>query len=147
MTACGGPGSRQALYAGGTIPDLGAWTEGVLDTTSEIEIAFRNPRAELAAIPYSSIVWLEYGREASWRGAGGSVAAKPVGMWPFGLSSGRGRHFLMIVYTDTHGEEQAAMFELGRDIVRSTVSALEARSGKQVLYRDEAARKQFEATR
>ena len=39
------------------------------------------------------------------------------------------------------GKEQAVVFELGKDIVRTTVKILERRSGKDVIYQDDEARK------
>ena len=42
---------------------------------------------------------------------------------------------------DEAGNEQVAILELGKDIVRTTLPILEARSGKKILYQDEESRK------
>jgi hypothetical protein len=48
---------------------------------------------------------------------------------------------LTINYLDEKGRQQAAVFELGKDIVRSTLAALEAHTGKRIEYQDDEARK------
>jgi len=37
--------------------------------------------------------------------------------------------------------DQVAVFELGKDIVRTTLPIIETRSGKKIEYQDEEARK------
>jgi hypothetical protein len=49
-------------------------------------------------------------------------------------------HYLTVVYTDDRGLNQVAILELGKDIVRSTLVAVETRSGTTVEYQDEHAR-------
>jgi hypothetical protein len=44
-------------------------------------------------------------------------------------------------FQDAAGKEQAVVFELGKDIVRTTLSILEARTGKKIQYQDDEARK------
>ena len=59
---------------------------------------------------------------------------------PLFLLSKKRRHYLTIGYIDQQGEQQAAVFELGKRIVRSTLAALEAKTGLRVEYEDEKAR-------
>lgn len=63
----------------------------------------------------------------------------PVGL--FLLFSKKRKHFVTIGYKDAEEKEQVAVFELGKDIVRTTLPILEARSGKKIEYQDEEARK------
>ena len=42
---------------------------------------------------------------------------------------------------DESDKQQAAVFELGKDIVRVTLAAIEARTGRKIEYQDEEARK------
>jgi hypothetical protein len=42
---------------------------------------------------------------------------------------------------DENDKQQAAVFELGKDVVRVTLASLEARSGQKIEYQDEEARK------
>ena len=51
------------------------------------------------------------------------------------------RHHLTITFLDEECRSQVVILELGKDIVRSTLSTLEERSGKPIEYRDEEARK------
>jgi len=38
-------------------------------------------------------------------------------------------------------KQQAAVFEIGKDSIRTTLAALEARTGRKIEYQDEEARK------
>ena len=94
------------------------------------------------SIPYSQIIDIEYGQKAGRR-VGAAVATailiSPVGL--FLLFSKKRKHFVTIGYKDNDGKEQVAVFELGKDIIRTTLSILEARSGKKIEYQDEEAKK------
>ena len=57
------------------------------------------------------------------------------------LFSKKRNHFLTVTYKDAASKEQAAVFELGKDIVRTSVKVVEVRSGKEVQYQDDDARK------
>ena len=63
----------------------------------------------------------------------------PVGL--FLLFSKKRKHYLTINFKDAAGKDQAVVFELGKEIVRTTLAILEARTGKQIQYQDEEARK------
>jgi hypothetical protein len=60
---------------------------------------------------------------------------------PLALFSKKRKHYLTIGFTDADGKQQGAVFELGKDTVRSTLVTLEARSGKQVEYESDEAKK------
>ena len=51
------------------------------------------------------------------------------------------KHFVTIGYKDNDGKDQVVVYELGKDIVRTTLPILEARSGKKIEYQDEDAKK------
>jgi len=125
------------MYVGGTAAELQERMEGTFSTTDEDHIVFTvakkpNPRLE---IPYAAITSLEYGQKAGRR------VAMAVLISPFALFSKKRNHYLTISYNDRQGREQAAVFELGKDIVRTTLKGLEVRSGKSIEYQDEEARK------
>lgn len=63
-----------------------------------------------------------------------------IGALPI-LFSKKRRHYLTIEYQDEQGHAQAAIFEVGKDAIRTVLKTLEVRSGKQVEYEDEDARK------
>ena len=63
----------------------------------------------------------------------------PAGL--FLLFSKKRKHFVTIGYKDNDGKDQVVVYELGKDIVRTTLPILEARSGKKIEYQDEDAKK------
>jgi hypothetical protein len=109
-------------------------TTGTVTTTGEHDFIFRYSGGEIL-VPYASINSLEYGQQAGRR-LGLAIALTPA----FLLSKKR-RHFLTINYVDAGDKQQAAVFELGKSIVRTTLASLEARTGMKMTYQDEEARK------
>lgn len=149
-TAMAGIDSKKAAYHGGTMKDkdfAGAKSavEGILNTGDEKELKFGytlNKEKKVYSIPYDQFIDIEYGQKAGRR-VGAAVATaillSPVGL--FLLFSKKRKHFVTIGYKDNDGKEQVAVFELGKDIVRTTLPILEARSGKKIEYQDEDAKK------
>jgi hypothetical protein len=148
--AWAGIGSKKAAYQGGTtkdkdFPGAKEAVEGILNTSDETELRFEcdfNKAKKVITIPYQQIVDIEYGQKAGRR-VGAAVATavliSPVGL--FLLFSKKRKHFVTIGYKDNDGKEQVAVFELGKDIVRTTLAVLETRSGKKIEYQDEEAKK------
>jgi hypothetical protein len=92
-------------------------------------------------IAYASIQDLEFGQKVNRRlvtTIGAAALAGPVALL---TRSARRRHYLTIAFLDEERRNQVVILELGKEIVRSTLSTLEARSGKPVEYQDEEARK------
>ena len=129
-------GSKKAEYVGGTLSGVKEKTEGVLSTQSESEIVFE-AKGLRVAIPYANISSLEYGQKAGRR-VGVAIMVSPLALF-----SKKRNHFLTVEYSDPDGKKQAAVFELGKDIVRTTLTVIEVRSGKEIEYQDEEARKAF----
>jgi hypothetical protein len=129
------------MYVGGTLK-ISENTEGTINTDDEKVLSFvsKNGTAE---IPYNKITSLEYGQKAGRR-VGATVA---LGVTTLGLGalpmlfSKKRKHYLSIGWTDTEGKPQGAVIELGKNITRSTLMVLETRSGKQVEYESEEAKK------
>ena len=130
-------GGRDAVYIGGTVAGLAEKAEGRFDTTKDDAVSFVPKKKDSASvqIPYAAISELEYGQKAGRR------VAVAVLVSPFALFSKKRNHYLTITYADANGKEQAAVFELGKDIVRTTLKILETRSGKDITYQDDDARK------
>lgn len=128
-------GSKKAEYVGGTIPGLKEMTEGRLSTESEQAITFMPEKSALLTIPYTAITGLEYGQKAGRR------VAVAVLVSPLAIFSKKRKHYLTITYKDAQEKEQAGVFELGKDVVRTTLTIVEVRSGKKIEYQDEEARK------
>jgi hypothetical protein len=78
---------------------------------------------------------LEYGQNAGRR------VAVAVLVSPLALFSKKRKHYLTVNFNDQTGKEQAVVLELGKDIVRTTLTILETRSGKDIEYQDEEAAK------
>ena len=57
------------------------------------------------------------------------------------LFSKKRAHYLTIGFKDDAGKDQVAIIELGKDTVRTTLAIMQTRSGKQIEYQDEEARK------
>jgi hypothetical protein len=78
---------------------------------------------------------LEYGQKAGRR-LGLALAISP---WL--LLSHKRKHFLTVGWKDAQDKQHAAIFELGKSTVRTTIATLEARTGKKVDFQDDEARK------
>lgn len=129
-----GLGSKDTAYIGGTINSIKENTEGKSSATNEKTFSFQYKGGNLL-IPYDRIDSLEYGQKAGRR-IGVAIMVSPIA-----LLSKKRRHFLTISYLDDAEKQQAAVFELGKDVVRVTLASLEARSGRKIEYQDEEARK------
>lgn len=134
-----GLGSKDALYVGGTVPDLKERTEGKADL-ADTAFVFRYKKAQWQ-VPYAQINSLEYGQKAGRRvgAAIGLSLINPAGL--FMLFSKKRKHYLTIGYLDENGKQQAAVFELGKSVIRPTLRGLEEKTGQKVDFEDEEARK------
>jgi hypothetical protein len=149
-TVLAGLNSKKAAYHGGStkekdFPGLTKAIEGNLNSVDEKALKFEytlDNSSKTYSIPYDQFIDIEYGQKAGRR-VGAAVATSllflPAGI--FMLFSKKRKHFVTIGYKDDQGKEQVAVFELGKDIVRTTLPILEARSGKKIEYQDEEAKK------
>ncbi len=149
QTVLAGLGSKKAAYQGGTISSLNNGAkepiEGVLKDT-ETELLFtpddKKKAGTVIRIPYKAITEIEYGQKAGRR-VGAAVATavliSPVGL--FMLFSKKRKHFMTVSWTDPEGKEQVAVLELGKDIIRETLAVTKTKSGKEITYQDEEAKK------
>jgi len=133
----GAVGSRKAEYVGGTLTAITEAAEGLLDTATESQLVFTPERGKGPSImiPYSAITELEYGQKAGRR-VGAAILVNPLLLF-----SKKRKHFLTISYKDKDAKDQAVVLELGKDIVRTTLTIVETRSGKKIEYQDDDARK------
>lgn len=127
--------AKKAEYVGGTVAGLKEKVEGRLDTSDETHLMFNTEESPTVRIPYKSIVELEYGQKAGRR------VAMAILLSPLALFSKKRKHYLSIAYKDAKGQEQAAIFELGKDIVRTSLMVIQTRSGKKIVYQDDEAKK------
>ncbi len=129
-----GLGSDKTLYVGGTVKGLAERTEGKSSAKDEKVFIFTYGANKLE-IPYERVNSLEYGQKAGRR-VGVAIAVTWVALF-----SKKRKHYLTIGYLDEDDKQQAAVFELGKNVVRVTLASLEARTGKKVDYQDDEARK------
>jgi len=132
--AFAGLGSDKTEYLGGTVNSIKEGTEGRSSAKDERVFVFDYQGGKFQ-VPYDQINDLEYGQKAGRR-LGVAIAVT----WMALLSKKR-KHFLTIGFKDENDKQQAAVFELGKNIVRVTLASLEARTGRKVEYEDDEARK------
>jgi len=121
-------------YIGGTIDKLANGSDGSIETTRTSHMLFVSKRRSIE-VPYDQVNLLEYGQKVNRR-VGMAVVVSPL----FLMSKAR-KHFLTIGFTDSDGQQQAMVFRLQKDGVRSLLASLEARTGIKVTFQDEEARK------
>ena len=131
--AWAGLGSNKAMYVGGTLNQVREKTEGKVSATATTVFTFTYKEGTVS-IPYDHVNDLEYGQKAGRR-LGLAIVVNPLLFF-----SKKRVHFLTVGYEDSDGKQQAAVFELGKDIVRVTLASLEARTGRKIEYEDEEAR-------
>jgi hypothetical protein len=128
-----GLGSKKAAYVGGTVNSIKEGTEGDSSATDAKVFTFTYAGGKLS-IPYDQVDAIEYGQKAGRR-VGVAIAISPIA-----LLSKKRRHFLTVSWKDEDNKQQAAVFELGKDIVRTELVTLEARTGRKIEYQDDEAR-------
>jgi hypothetical protein len=126
--------AKKASYRGGTLSQIESAHPGLLSLAAPDRLIFVTDQTQVE-VSYRAIRSLEYGQHAGRR-LGLAIAVSPL----FLLSKKR-KHYLTIHFVDESGIAQAAVFELGKKIVRTTLAALSARTGLRIEFEDEEARK------
>jgi hypothetical protein len=127
----------KAVYVGGTLA-VKEKTEAPIDLHGTDDLVFR-PKGAPVRISWSGIDEIEYGQKVGHR------MKTAIFLTPLSLFSKNRHHFVTLSFKDLEGREQAAVFELDKNDVRSALAILRARSGKEVTYQDEQASKQMGA--
>jgi hypothetical protein len=130
----GRPSGDRAEYVGGTRPDIPLHNNGVIQTADETYFVFRSKQTEIK-IPYERINLLEYGQKVDRRYISATVIS------PLFLLAKKREHFLTIGFQDDDGHQEAMIFRVDKDDIRAALVSLEARTGQQVQFQDEEARK------
>ena len=123
------------MYLGGTIP-MAPKSEGVMSTSDETKLVFVAEKGlGMVEIPWKSIEEAEYGQKVGRR------MKTAIFLTPIALFSKSRKHYLTLTYKDAKGEMQSGVFELGKELVRTTLTVVETRMGRKVTYQDEEAAK------
>jgi len=122
------------MYLGGTVNSIKEGTQGVSSTQDEKNFVFTYKDGSLS-IPYDRVDSLEYGQKSGRR------LGLALTISPWLLLSKKRKHFLTISWKDETDKQQAAVLELGKDVIRTQLATLEARTGRKVEYQDDEARK------
>ena len=132
----------KAAYFGGTVLIfVGAKdpVEGRIDTANPDFLILRAQskpfEGQELQIPYKQIQDLEYGQKAGRRV--GAAIGYSLLLGPLGLLT----LFSKKPWKDEVEKEQVAVIELGKDIVRAALPIVKTRSGKEITYQDEEAKK------
>ena len=132
--AFAGIGHDVTMYVGGTENQIKDGTEGKSSEKDEKNFLFQY-KAGTLSIPYDQVNNLEYGQKAGRR------LGVAIALTPLALFSKKRKHSLSVGWKDEQDKQHAAVFELGKSIVRVTIVTLEARTGRKVEYEDDEARK------
>lgn len=122
------------MYVGGTIASLPDRTNGNLDRSEQDAAIFRSKKGSFS-IQYSKVTSLEYGQKAGRR-VGVALVVNPLFLF-----SKKRKHFLTVGFSDDAGNPQGVVLEIGKKYVRAVLNTFETKSGHQVEYESEEARK------
>ncbi len=128
-----GLGGR-AEYVGGTITEIPPGCEGTVEAVDAQFFVFYSKKASWR-VPYEKINLVEYGEKVDRR----YIAAVIIS--PLFLLAKKRQHFLTVGYSDQEDRQQAMIFKINKDDIRTTLVVLEARTGRKVEFQDEDARK------
>jgi hypothetical protein len=128
-------GKDKVMYVGGTVP-VAPKAEGTLATTDDTKMLFVAEKGGgMIEIPWKQIEEAEYGQKVGRR------IKTAILLTPLALFSKGRKHYLTVTYKDRNDEAQSAVFELGKETVRTTLAVVEARTGRKITYQDEEAAK------
>ncbi len=132
LGAAHGMGGR-AEYIGGTYSQLAVNNPGEIEATDSTYFIFNSKHTQVK-IPYERINLLEYGQKVDRRVLSAAIIS------PLFLLLKKREHFLTVGFQDDNGNQQAMVFRVDKNDVRTTLVSLEARTGERVQYQDDDAR-------
>lgn len=133
LLLAGDTGSR-VLYVGGTVPGVSNKTAAKIDLHNDDALKL-SVHGNSFLVPYKDVTTLEYGMRMSRRYVEAALIS------PMFLLGKKKTHYLTIGYTDSGGNQQAMVLQVGKDDIRVLLVSLEAKTGKIVEFQDEEARK------
>jgi hypothetical protein len=130
----GSDGGSHAEYIGGTESQVRANCSGVLNAVDDVFFTFSAKQVQMR-IPYERINLLEYGQKVNGR------YVEAILISPLFLMSKKREHYLTVGFEDNEGKQQALIFKVSKNDIRTILVSLEAKTGQLVRYQDEEARK------
>jgi hypothetical protein len=134
LLAGGDNNGTPAQYVGGTISEIPAGCGGKVQAVDAEYFVFSSRNARWR-VPYDKINLLEYGQKVDRR----YIAAVLIS--PLFLLAKKRQHFLTVGYSDEENRQQAMVFKVSKDDIRTVLVILEARTGRKVEFQDDDARK------
>lgn len=128
----------KARYIGGTIAGIEEKTEGPIDLKGSDKLVWNGDKGKgRIEVQWTAVDDLEYGQKTGRR------IKTAIFLSPVALFSKARKHFVTFSYKDAESKDQAIVFEFDKDDIRPTLAILKARTGKEITYQDEEARKQM----
>jgi hypothetical protein len=134
VLVAGGNNGSQAEYVGGTISQIPPGCGGRVQAADDAYFVFYSKNARWR-VPYDKINLIEYGQKVDRR----YIAAVLIS--PLFLLAKKRQHFLTVGYSDDENHQQAMVFKVSKDDIRTVLVSLEARTGRKVEFQDDDARK------
>src|SRR4051794_2482868 len=136
LSACAASSGGPARCMGGTVTAAPAGASGKIFTDVPEAFVFTTGSGTVR-IPYDKLNNIEYGQDAGRRVLLAWVAS------PMFLLLKARAHYITLGFVDEEGRQQALVLRIDKKIVRSTLAALEARSGRKLSYQDADARRYY----
>jgi hypothetical protein len=132
----------KAAYVGGTVKTFKEGEQGLLVLDDTKELVFKYEKSAEFHLPYAQITSLEFGQKVGRRvGATFALGVTTLGVGALPLLfSKKKKHFLTIAFTEPDGQNGVLVLELSKNIVRTTLPILEARTGKKVEMEEATAK-------
>ena len=122
---------------GGTVAGIEDKTEGRIDMKDEDKLIFTTEKGGRLGIPWSAMEEIEYGQKAGRR------AVMAVAISPVALFTKNRKHYVTFSWKDADGKGQTAVLQYDKNDIRPALSIIKVRTGKEITYQDEEARKQM----
>ena len=126
-----------AKYIGGTLASIPEKDEGPINLKGEDKLVFMPKKGSLLEIAWDSIDDIEYGQKVGRR-VGTAILVSPLAIF----TKSR-KHFVTISYKDANGTAQAVVLEFDKKDIRQNLTIFKVRTGKEITYQDDDAKKQM----
>lgn len=125
---------ERVSYVGGTVAGVHSHSDAEIDVRDASALSLRI-KDKAISIAWNDVTTIEYGLHVDRR----YVEALLIS--PLFLIAKKRSHFVTIGYTDSDGQHQAVVLEVGKGNIRQLLVSLEAKTGRRVEYQDDEARK------